>query len=457
MSLSPPCANVSLESKGHGYLLDFDDLLGAESDADNLYTCANAHPSTIAPRQYRYTTVATVAKDGVDSTLRDVAIGMTVAGTWVTGKPGRDTSSLTANEACVAGEILACARATWMAEAPGLAVLLLADCPQLLVDRLKRANTSAAAMTATITRAQRTPRDHADFDFDNASFPIAPWLANSAANGAAIDARCFWKPYQRLGGNYKKTHSLFRALVDRYGSRRWFLKIDADAILRPTNMLHFLTYLDRHTAAERGGPAHEAPVYFGSHRGATRCKPHDQTNICFAHIFKRALGKGKPGTVALRDTSAWRALERMLPIGDGPDGNFTGNVTPRVTYAWGASYGMSREAASRLVRTKCIMRVGSINCPKCAYSVRGIGMHTWEDAAVGLCMHLLAARLMQVRSLLPFSCTLRFVLHNLSHRCLHIVSLCLRTCAVRMLPLWACLPPPWRHPLDGIRRAATAL
>lgn len=56
---------------------------------------------------------------------------------------------------------------------------------------------------------------------------------------------------------------------------------------------------------------------------------------------------------------------------------------------------MSRLAAERMVQTSCLTRVGSLRCRGCSYNVQGIPAHTHEDAAVGLCMHLCAARLIQ--------------------------------------------------------------
>ena len=64
--------------------------------------------------------------------MREVAVGMPVAGKWVARLPGDpDGSAATANAQCHNGEPLACAVATWMAMAPQLDTLLLADCGPL--------------------------------------------------------------------------------------------------------------------------------------------------------------------------------------------------------------------------------------------------------------------------------------------------------------------------------------
>lgn len=63
--------------------------------------------------------------------------------------------------------------------------------------------------------------------------------------------------------------------------------------------------------------------------------------------------------------------------------------TERVTYAWGATYGMSRAAALLLNSTSCIDKLGGIRCAGkgvgkgCQYNGMGVGFHTHEDAAMG--------------------------------------------------------------------------
>ena len=57
-------------------------------------------------------------------------------------------------------------------------------------------------------------------------------------------------------------------------------------------------------------------------------------------------------------------------------------------YAMGGVYGMSRPAVERLIRSKCQRKLAAIRCRGCARSVGGSGMHTHEDANLGLCMRL---------------------------------------------------------------------
>ena len=52
--------------------------------------------------------------------MRDVAVGMPVAGEWVARLPGdKNGSAATANDLCHHGEPVACAISTWMAMAAG--------------------------------------------------------------------------------------------------------------------------------------------------------------------------------------------------------------------------------------------------------------------------------------------------------------------------------------------------
>ena len=67
-----------------------------------------------------------------------------------------------------------------------------------------------------------------------------------------------------------------------------------------------------------------------------------------------------------------------------------------MVYAVGVVYSFSRSAVARLVSTSCMRRLGEIRCGRnCVRASSGGHMHTHEDAAAGLCMHLLGARLVQ--------------------------------------------------------------
>ena len=219
--------------------------------------------------------------------------------------------------------------------------------------------------------------------------------------------------------------------MEIYPRRRWFLKVDADSLIVPTNLLRFLRFLDH----EVDGVA-STPIYFGSHQGAVACQ--DVSSVCRSNVFKRGAGPngGRHKTTWLRDTKHWQALEREFLGSESDEQEDRWNARNRthaVTYAWGGAYGMSRAAAERMVRTSCVWKVGTLPCyghglgNGCTYNQhnvshagyqcsdapppqhpsstrtddstidshrrRGqIGLNTREDAAVGLCMHLVAAQ-----------------------------------------------------------------
>lgn len=277
----------------------FDDLIGVESIPASLFTCGRHHRPQSRPRKFNIYSPAG-SGDAVSTTPTGherVAIGMPVSAHWLMAD-ATDARSLT--ELCEAGKLLACARATWMGAAgAGLGVLLLADC--LRVDE------KAAA------RYQHQHRSlHAPFEF-----PIAPWLLTPTHNDHDADGRpradvsveCYWGAYMGFALSYRKTATLVRAMVERFGGdarRRWYIKashpalaplptfylsppslpltrslsslssqLDADAILRPNNLMHFLRSLEASVASIR-----TTPLYFGSHHGAQNCQPFDQANIC---------------------------------------------------------------------------------------------------------------------------------------------------------------------------------
>ena len=426
-------------------------LLGSETPPSLLFTCARTYsPLPLAPRQYTHVRSSPRHAPPPPSMLAHVAIGIPVSGHWVSGSVAKaQRAALLAGSAaspstahfCMAGEQLACARHTWMAGAKGLAVLLLADCPVMLAARLASRNASASTIQTALQHARDAHRDrHGGGNHTPYEFPIAPWLAADMTDtDARVEARCYWEGYARLGGNYRMIHTMYRALLDMYPARRWYLKMDADTIILPLNLLRFVRLLDEPHVA--GG--HEALLYFGNDRGAYDCPP-GASNVCAARAFKRGGSGGKHGTTQLRDTPGWLALEHSLapssstsrggsrnsrggsrnsrdgsrnssdgtssdtvtedPLLSSNDGSwnthFFNNASRGVTYGWGAIYGLSAAAARQLVSTSCVLRVGGLKCAGkglgkgCAFNVGGHGLNTWEDTAVGLCMHLLGAQLL---------------------------------------------------------------
>lgn len=98
---------------------------------------------------------------------------------------------------------------------------------------------------------------------------------------ASLALRCFWEGYSagsgRGGNSFKKTAALMAALLAEFPTKRFYLKVDADSVLRPQNLLLFLARVAKRmdstaaaapttataTAAKGNVPA-APPLYFGS-------------------------------------------------------------------------------------------------------------------------------------------------------------------------------------------------
>ena len=236
--------------------------------------------------------------------------------------------------------------------------------------------------------------------------------------------------YNGLGRSYQKSFVLFRAMLTQMPTKRFYLKVDADALLRPHNLLHFLGYLHLHVAPS-------SPLYFGSAFGVYNVS-RGVNDIARAFKFNRGGAleqrsghdktKATKVTVRLRDTEAFQAMAREVrrdafqafqAVWDGggaarneaASNEVTRQVAPMqaaehaawlldrrtraVTYAIGGAYGFNRHALMLLVRSGCMPRLGVLPCQACTRTVRSQPMHTHEDANVGVCMHILGARLLQ--------------------------------------------------------------
>ena len=408
--LGDPCAYKSDLYRGRTNLIPFDDLVGSAADPSTLFTCSRQFPPLDAPARYshftrnkltralpptspstpsRTNTAATVLSwqpAGVEFAplgLADVAIGMPVSGKWLTADADHASSTLeaaleAAATACAHGSVLACARHTWMASTgDALDVLLLADCLPLCPDG------SAAAGCKLNTNSH---------ELDSAfAFPTAPWTQPHASL-AKLEIRCSWIPYRGLVvRSWKKTELLFRSLLARFPRKAYYVKMDADAVLRPKNLLHFLRFL--HRQIDPG-----SPVYFGSAFGTYNCTD-DPSDNCRSFTFNKGepsrtdrWGKAKKRGKRLRESPEWLALEKELLILNLGEERWRAQqlVENRtaIMYALGGVYGMSRPAAERLIRSKCQRKLADIRCRGCARS-----MHTHEDANLGLCMRLNQAQL----------------------------------------------------------------
>ena len=375
--------------KYHGSnLIDFEDLIGAEMDPAALFTCARQYPTV--PARARYT--ATKRQIGATPQLpalsfSNIGIGMPVAGEWVTGKISAE-GSMDMRERCAAGERLACARITWMAAAgPTADVLVLADCSKLRCSSRECEQERKISYTPNRHNIW-VPKDgraaYGPYLFDRAS-----WLGTDAKL-PSLHIRCYWGAYKGLGLSYRKTATLFRALFEQLARKHIYLKVDADAIVRPSNLLRFLGALHKTTVPN-------SAFYFGSAFGTYACTGvGDQ---CRAFTFnkgvrgmKTAKGGKKP-KARLLESAEWNGLQREMLT---PAGDLVANRTA-VKYALGGVYGMSGTALARLIQSNCQHRVARLSCDgsRCVRSVGSMGMHTHEDANMGLCMHLNGVRMVQ--------------------------------------------------------------
>ena len=351
----------------------------------------------------------------------DVGVGMNLAAASVADPALDGSAQLDEMAACASGHSLACARLTWMAAAgPSLQVLGLVDCMHFCGERSKYLLEDAMPFCSDLKHTKRT---HGPFDNvikRSALLRPQPHLAD-------LMLHCYWVKYSGLGRSYLKTAVLIETLLARMPSKRFYMKLDADAMLRPDNLLEFLrrvSHLDE-----------RQPLYFGSALGMPNClhlRMHEKgwiippkwrfrgralTNTDCGHAsdfreggFPRArrydAGGGPANHTGLkaklkqrvRDSSTWQAL--VGSIGQSSITGHGANVTrlQRLTYAYGGAYGFSQRAAEILVRTKCIQRLGHMECDAgrpCERQAGSHGITTHEDVNVGLCMSLIGAPLLQ--------------------------------------------------------------
>ena len=204
---------------------------------------------------------------------------------------------------------------------------------------------------------------------------------------------CYWFSYL-ASSSYRKTAVLFAAMLTELAGRDFYLKVDADAVLRPQQLGRFL---ERVAAAM--DPSIQ-PIYFGNPLGTTgppSCptkNPTCSSNFVFntgpQTTIRRSKKKGTrlEHSMRLRETAGWRVLQDFMLARNFADHRL--NDTS-ITYASGGAYGCSRRAAELLVGSTCMQRLGRLACSDC----RGSNIHANEDAAFGLCMGLVNASLLQ--------------------------------------------------------------
>ena len=438
-------------------LVPFDSLVGLDvlrNASLSLFSCNQqrsarrgrpAPPPRRAPWPHR----RVFARTAPLVTYDDIAVGVNVAAR----RPlvnSRERASV--HQLCELKNLgLACAAHTYMRASPSLAVLALVDCQGLTGASAGASSTATNTAAASVTKGTTTnnasssgaggPRydfplsagngTAATFDMHTA-FPFATpaWVAERAGS---LRLRCYWGlagGHVRGAGSHRKTAVLLRALLEELPRKRFYLKVDEDTLVRPTNLLHFLNGL----AATASGAAHAAatnragdddddhyeydpPLYFGSARSGEDCAD-DSCRMFTFNTFRSRGGGARVGavqlqearplpvlaqprianTVPLRESVGWQALEaRFMP--DGAQRNATSGIG--IVGLSGGAYGLSRAALVPLVRSRCLHEVGELKCGVARSGItrscrpcrfRRGPVHAMEDNTVGLCMHLLRVR-----------------------------------------------------------------
>ena len=233
-------------------------------------------------------------------------------------------------------------RGTWMPQASGLDILLLASCP-------RGSPATSSGDGETYERAPSPSWFPAD-----AALPTMHW-------------RCF-RGRERLGSSlWRKTGALLTVLHRTFPAKRLFLKIDSDTMLMPRALLAFLRAL--HGSTPRG-----VPLYFGSNRISSKRR------FC-------------SGRACLLSTPQWRALAGGNGSSSSESDGFC--ESREASYAQGGAYGFDRRALAALVGGECLDKVASAVRRYDGATDRSFEL--FEDEAVGLCMRLRNVRLVTCR------------------------------------------------------------
>ena len=189
------------------------------------------------------------------------------------------------------------------------------------------------------------------------------WLAEQHAfNSSALRGvhwRCFPRDdaRQQLGQNYARLGVLLRAMRETLPQRDYYLKIDADTLVVPANLAHFLQQMPRRQLS-----------YFGS---------TEVSSVGFDSEVRRRCA----------EFGACDALRGLLEPSEARLVGTAGQAARMVRYAQGGAEGLSYDALTRVVRADCIRRVGELPCST------SLCLHRAEDATLGVCMAALGVPL----------------------------------------------------------------
>ena len=341
--------------------IPFDSLIGSSTEAQARFTCSFADGQPLDELSARRPVAApfgpfadgSVAADrhGRRGLIRtDVGIGI-MAGHLPLGESPRHNEEM----------LLDVASRTWMSapESQGLAVLLLIDC--LPVRPGEQERISQTGDTSEVPASRLLSES---------------WLQRQPSTRLAkLHIQCYWRNIT-ADTNAPKLSALVRGLIDQLPTKRWYVKLDPDALLVPINLLRLLSALDALTP--NGAPVYIGSDVFSLHRPGTIVQSLQLENNRQFGAACRSNAANASACLFRNDrwldleaAQNWSAAEAHLA-----------HSTPRFTFAQGGAEGLSRAALELLVP--------SPQAGDCLSDVYDVGAHpaTSEDAALGLCMHL---------------------------------------------------------------------
>ena len=296
--------------------------------------------------------------------------------------------------ACHAGEMLGCAFATWVPLLPQASsdVAILLDCSK----------PSGAQGTLPVSYTTVVP--------------------------AAIHSRCLWGGVCERYNNDTRysltcargTIALLDWLNEAFSGTEFVVKVDTDALLLPAQVDSYIRSLASAVALD----PKQVVIYAGN---ALRTYEYRRCEGVRVRGRSYCSSAGKPcgKLVCLRSTVQWQQLEASInplrvpdlhemrvstfwradsPSASGPKSPHAARAAfmleslsaanrskSAVGYGHGGTYVLSRAAVVAMASKQCVRRVSSIQCYGWSSKEPGACEHSpqHEDAAVGLCAHLL--------------------------------------------------------------------
>ena len=337
-------------------------------------------------------------------TFADVGIGMMLA-------PSRSFKAAARNQTVPLDdtEILAAGWHSWVARLDGasLEMMFLVDCPKFCSSKDAKGGPGCERLAQnSTTRSVGDWDEHFDFPFK-----IPDWLSEKGTRAPKVHFRCTWERYSRSfygsAKNAQKGAILWNALLHIMPRKRFYLKLDADSLLLPHNLLSFLN-----AVAHKVGL--DVPVYFGNHRFINTVSTwgydidHERLKLVLSGKARAARGHrvnmtskyqsnvnlehrvDPRGKIFIRETLGWQQLERQFLTQEQIDSS----AHTTLNFAQGSAYGMSYLALQALIESNVMARVHQVgqNCQP--VQCRRKELVDIEDSLMGLCMHLLQIKLL---------------------------------------------------------------